>query len=196
MTRLLAAMLLAALGFLASWLWLPIRRIEVAGTQRLPSSYVVRAAGLYAGGSWLYLPPLAARRITRLPWVAAARVTRPSVGAVRIEIRERRPLALLAGRLGVPGGRRLGLVLDREGHPLPAGNAPIIVRGTGPGLTDALVLARRFPEARAITYGPWGYSLDLKKGRYWAKTADELAALVRTPGRAVHAYAWGVSVRK
>jgi len=195
-TRLLAALLLAALGFLTSWLWLPIRRIEVAGTHRLPASYVVRAAGLYAGGSWLYLPPLAARRILRLPWVASARVTRPSVGTVRIEIKERQPLVHLVERLGVPGGRRLGLALDQDGHPLPTSTAPILVRGTGPGLAEALALARRFPEARSITYGPWGYTLDLEKGRYWAKSAKELAALVRTPGRAVHAYAWGVSVRR
>ncbi len=196
MTRVLAALLLAGIGFLASWILLPIRRIEVAGARRLAPGYLVRAAGLYAGGPWLYRPPLAARLLAQNPWVAAVRVTRPGLGTVRIEVRERRPLALLVDELGVPGGRRLGLVVDGEGRPLPAPTAPVAIRGREPGLSAALALARRFPRARQITYGPAGYGLDLKEGRYWAAKAEELAALARVPGGAVHAYAWGVSVRR
>ncbi len=196
MTRALFATLLAAVAFLVSWLVFPIRRIEVAGAGRLPPAYLVRAAGLYAGGPWLYAPILAERRLARVPWVARVRVERPAIGVVRIVVAERQPLALLVDWLGVPGGRKLGLVVDAAGRPLPTPRAPVPVRGRGPGLAQALKLARRFPRARAITYGPLGFGLDLETGRYWAKTADQLKTLVRTPGRAVHAYAWGVSVRR
>jgi len=189
-TRTLLVLLLAGLLFLLSWLALPIRRIEVAGTRALPPEAVARLAGLYAGGSWLYAPLLAARRVAAHPRIRGVRVTRPRVGVVRIVVEERRPFALWRGPLGFPGARRDGVVLDTGGRPLLAARAPRVLEGPEPDLARALALARRYPDAGKITYGPAGYSLDFGKRRAWLARAD-LAA--ESPPRG-HVYAWGVSV--
>ncbi len=189
MTRALLVLLLLGTLFLLSWLALPIRRVEVAGGQSLPPEAIARLAGLYAGGPWLYAPLAAASRVAAHPRVAEVRLTRPALGVVRIEVRERRPFAFWRGPLGFPGTRPDGVVIDAGGHPLLHARAPRVLEGPDTALKKALALARRYPDARKITFGPAGYSLDFGKRRAWLARAD-LAA--ESPPRG-HVYAWGVS---
>ena len=189
MTRALLVLLLLGTLFLLSWLALPIRRVEVAGSQSLPPEAIARLAGLYAGGPWLYAPLSAARRVAAHPRIAEVRLSRPELGVVRIEVRERRPYVFWQGPLGFPGARPNGVVLDDGGHPLLATRAPRTIQGPDPELEKALALARRYPDAREITFGPAGYTLDFGKRRAWLARADLAAG---NPPRG-HVYAWGVS---
>ncbi len=190
MTRLLLALPVLGLLGVLSWLWPPLTRIEVQGTERLGPAAVARLAGLYSGGSWLYTPLGAERRIARHPLVARVRVFRPRLGVVRIEIQERKPFALWENALGFPGARRLGVVLDPEGHPLLLAHAPRRLRGPEPQLEAALRLARAHPRAQEITFDPFGFSLNFGKRRVWLAEAN---LPVPNPPRG-HVYAWGVSV--
>ena len=190
MTRVLLVLLLAGLLVLLSWLALPIQRIEVVGSRALSPEAIARLAGLYAGGPWLYAPLLAPRRVAAHPRIARVRLTRPRVGVVRIEVEERRPFALWRGPLGFPGVRRDGVVLDAGGRPLLAARAPRVLEGPESGLARALALARRYPDAGKITFGPAGYSLDFGERRVWLARAELTAP---SPPRG-HVYAWGVSI--
>ncbi len=189
MTRVLLVLLLIALGFLLSWIAIPIQRIEVVGNQRLTPEAIARLAGLYDGGPWLYAPLGAPRRVSTHPLVAGVQIRRPSPGIVQIFIKERTPLALWSDPLGFPSARRLGVVLDAAGRPLPLRHAPRRIQGPEADLEAGLQLARRYPAAREITFGPAGYSLDFGKRRVWLARSDLQAP---SPPRG-HVYAWGVS---
>ena len=142
------------------------------------------------------IPALIKRRISGHPLVAEVRVERRGLLAVEVRVRERRPLALWEDALGVPGVRKLGLVLDADGHPLPLAEAPIRLKGRGSHLDEALAIARAQPRARTITFGPAGFVIDFGQGRYWTGTHRLPAAFAPDQRGSVHLYTWGVSVRK
>jgi len=190
LTLLLAAALLLALGFLASWIALPVRRVEVAGATHLPPEAIARLGNLYAGAPWLYAPLWAQSRIAAHPSIQKVRVTRAPGGVLRIEVQERVPLAVWEDPLGFPGYRERGVVLDAEGQPLLAARAPHAVRGPESDLLNGLQLLERYPEARSVTIGPAGYTLNFGKRRLWLARPDVPAP---SPPRG-HVYAWGVSV--
>ena len=189
-TLLLAAALLLALAFLASWLALPVRRVEVVGARQLPPEALARLGHLYAGAPWLYAPFWAQKRIAAHPQIAAVRLSRQRQGVLRLEVKERLPLAVWEDPLGFPGYRRRGVVLDAEAHPLLASRAPRAIRGPESELDAGLRLLARYPQARAVTVGPAGYTLDFEKRRLWLARPEVPAP---SPPRG-HVYAWGVSV--
>ena len=98
----LSALLLAAWAALAWSPWFQVDQALVRGTHHLSRLEVLSAAGIGSRTSLLALPvDQVERRLTELPWVRAARVTRRPPSTVIIEITERRPqlLALVEGEL-------------------------------------------------------------------------------------------------
>lgn len=92
---------------------LAVHRIDVHGAHHTSPAAVRRAAGIEEGRAMVSVTAgTAADRIERLPWVAAATVSRHWPTTVRITVRERRPVALLPA----PGGA--SLVVDADGHVL------------------------------------------------------------------------------
>ncbi len=89
---------------------LDVDRVEVVGATRTPHGAVV-AAGRLAGGPLMVSvgTGAVARRVEALPWVLDARATRRWPGTVRIEVTERRPVAVVPVR----GGSRWALVDGR-----------------------------------------------------------------------------------
>jgi len=189
-TYLLILLLFAALGFLASWVALPVERVEVAGARRLTPEAVARLGGLYVGAPWLYAPGWAERKIAAHPLVAEVKVRRAGRGVLRVELKEKEPFALWQDPLGFPGQRRQGVVLDPRGRPLPLSRAPRALSGPESDLAAGLELLRRYPEARSVTVGPAGYTLNFEKRRLWLARPEVPAP---SPPRG-HVYAWGVSV--
>jgi len=192
--RILTWVLLASLALafiaLASWLAFPVRRVEVVGNVRLSPEAVVRLGGIYAGAPWLYAPRWAEARIRAHPLVETVRVRRLERGVLRIELKERVPLAVWEDPLGFPGYLKQGVVVDAEGHPLLLSRAPQGVRGPDSELELGLDLLLRYPAARSVTTGPAGYTLDFGKRRLWLARPEMPAP---SPPRG-HVYAWGVSV--
>ena len=99
-----------------------VDQIEVSGASRVTASEVARRSGVENGDALLFLDRDAVkRRVEDIPWVASARVERSFFGTVRIEIRERSPLAAVvrpdgSGYALVDTG---GVVLDsRRQRPL------------------------------------------------------------------------------
>jgi cell division protein FtsQ len=75
--------------------WLRIQKVEVAGLDRLTEAEVLGAAGIRVGEYWFDADPdSAARRLSGVPLVKAATVRRTWKREIRIDITERRPIAL------------------------------------------------------------------------------------------------------
>jgi cell division protein FtsQ len=75
---------------------LRVTRIQVTGCERLDRQWVVQQADVHAGANILSLDLSAvSRRLTRVPSVAAAVVMREIPDRIRIDIQERKPIALV-----------------------------------------------------------------------------------------------------
>lgn len=113
---------------------LDVDHVEVVGAARSGEAAVQAASGVSLGDRLAGVPlGRVARRVSALPWVATARVTRGWPNAVRIEVVERQPLA--AAPVRGTGGKRGGWVLlDQVGRQLapvaepPPGLARLEVR--------------------------------------------------------------------
>lgn len=130
---------------------LDVDEITVTGTAQLTTDQIVDVAGI-GRGSPLLLADLdaAASELEALPWVAAAEVTRDLPGRVRIAVRERDAVAVVAG----PGR---AVLVDVEGRVLEVADAAatpfvqVVVaddppepgRDVGPDLVAAIELAGR-----------------------------------------------------
>lgn len=133
---------------------LDLDRIEVRGAARTPAGEVARAGGLRTGALLVDLDlEGAARAIERLPWVAAAEVTRRWPGTVEVVVAERTAAAAAA----VEGGWALlaadGRVLAHVPH------RPAEVAAVGglapPGPPGSVVgLAERAPLEVAAALAP------------------------------------------
>lgn len=137
---------------------LDVDRIAVAGTDRTSNGEVLATLGVEVGDPMLDVDAgSAARRVEGLPWVDRADVRRDWPGTLRVEITERRPVAVVE-----EAGRPPALV-DRDGRVLAMGDVAAIADGplvslegvTGPvavgkpipaGAEDALILAEAVVE--------------------------------------------------
>lgn len=108
---------------------LGVREIVVVGRRFTPAHEIVSATGLREGAPLLAFDPAAARAdLERLPWIRSASVERRFPGTVRIDIAERRPVALWQdqGRFAV---------LDEDGNEISGadpGTFPQFVVVIGP----------------------------------------------------------------
>lgn len=92
----LVSMVATAMGawLIATSPIMDVDQIEVFGASRVTAAEVTRHSGVKRGDALVFLDRDAVkRRVEDIPWVAAASVERSFAGTVRIEIRERSPLA-------------------------------------------------------------------------------------------------------
>lgn len=104
---------------------LGVREIVVVGRRFTPAQDIVAATGLREGAPLLAFDPAAARaELERMPWIRSASVERRFPGTVRIDLVERRPVALWQdqGRFSV---------LDEDGRE---------IRGADPGAFPQFVV--------------------------------------------------------
>jgi POTRA domain-containing FtsQ-type protein len=114
---------LVGLGWLAAPLALRhmaffrVRQIELLGVRNLAPDAVIAALRLPDEASVFMDTRMLADRVRGLPGVADARVARRLPAALRVELKEVEPAALVAGpRTGRKGGL---VVVDAAGRPLP-----------------------------------------------------------------------------
>jgi len=94
--------------------YLAVTEITVDGAARLSKNEVVAESGIEMGSNiFSFSVSEAAEGVKRHPWVARARVARTGLGAVRIEIKEREPAALV--RFERPGGADRLRIMDMSG---------------------------------------------------------------------------------
>ena len=78
---------------------LRVTRIQVSGCQRLDPQTVIQKAHIPSGVNILSLDlDLVNSRLTNHPWIEAALISREIPDRIRIEIKERKPVALVRGR--------------------------------------------------------------------------------------------------
>ncbi|HEX6469964.1 MAG TPA: FtsQ-type POTRA domain-containing protein [Streptosporangiaceae bacterium] len=203
-----AALVVGVFG-IAAWVVfgsrvLVVRHVEVTGTRIVPQSRVVAAAEVPLGGSMIHLDTAAvADRVAAIPQVESVRVARHWPATLRIEVRERRPVAVAVR------GRRY-FEIDRFGVTVlatpvrPRGLVELAVAAPGPrdpATIAALDVWNRLPggfRGRLSAIGaadPEAVTLRLRSGVsvVWGapeRTAEKVRlveALVGTPaGRAAH----------
>jgi cell division protein FtsQ len=195
LSRLILLALLAALLYVASLVTLPVERVTVVGNQHLPRAAVVKAVGVFPGDPWLWAGQGRLAGLRRNPWIATAKLLRPRVGEVVIEVQERKPVATLrtpADSYGVaadgtllPGAKRVG---------------PLISGFGGDRLKEALQIAVLLPAARKISYDPTGFTVDWKGKRLWVQDLENLRVWLsrvnKIRGNEIAIYTWGVSSRQ
>ena len=95
----LSALCLVGYRSLLSSPLLQVTRIQVNGCQHLDPQAVIKQAGIPSGVNILSLDLDGVRqRLTQHPWIAAATISREIPDRIRIEIEERKPVALVKGR--------------------------------------------------------------------------------------------------
>lgn len=98
---------------------LDVDRVVVTGADRTPGAAVVDASGVLTGDALITVDRADVRRsVERLPWVEHAEVERAWPGTLRIVVRERTPVAVVA-----VAGRRWGVV-DGTGRVLEVVEEP------------------------------------------------------------------------
>ena len=122
---------------------LHVTRIHVSGCERLDPQTVIQQAQIPSGVNILSLDLDGVRdRVTKHPWIAATEISREIPDRIRIEITERKPLALIKGQ-------RFYL-LDRQGvcftsaAPGEHGGLPIITGFDPETLGPGHILPREF----------------------------------------------------
>jgi cell division protein FtsQ len=102
---------------------LSVARIQVNGCKHLQPESVIQQAGIHPGDNILCLDLAEiSRRVSSHPWVASAVIIRDIPDAIRIEIVEREPFALVRGRafyLVDPQGRAFVQAFPAEYPGLP-----------------------------------------------------------------------------
>ncbi len=114
---------------------LQVTRIQVNGCQHLDPQAVIQQAGIPSGTNILSLDLDGVRkRLTQHPWIAAAAISREIPDRIRIEIEERKPVALVKGHqfyLADQQGACFARAVPSEHTGLP------IITGFDPGTLDS-----------------------------------------------------------
>lgn len=157
----------AMIGASASW-GLRVENVFVAGRNHTEPADLLAALGVRAGDPMLAIDPESARaRLEALPWVRYASVERHLPDTIRIEIDERRPIALWQheGRLALIDGD--GAVIGDDvpqayrGLPMVVGpDAPAHTRALFRLLAGAPDLAERVAVAIRVGGRRWNLRLD------------------------------------
>ncbi len=195
LSRFVLALLLGATLYVASLVAWPIERVEVAGNAHLERARVLELADLYPGDPWLWATQGRLKALRNDPWVLEARLERPRVGAVRIVVRERVPVATLE----TPEGP-VGLAADGTRLPGAQPTGPVI-EGFGHDRTlEALQIAALMPTAKRIAYNPAGFTVDWEGRHLWIRNLENLRVWLprvnMMRGNDVAIYSWGVSIRR
>ncbi len=195
LSRLILLGLLAAVLYVASLVLLPVEQVVVTGNQHLSEQQVLAAVGVYPGDPWLWATPARLRELRENPWVAAAKLRRPAIGRVVIEVEERRPVATLV----TPEGQ-YGVAADATLLPGAPPREPVISGFGGDRLREALQIAALLPGVKNIYYDPTGFTVDWKGKRLWIQDLKNLQVWLsrvdEMQGNDIAIYTWGVSIRQ
>lgn len=142
------ALLLGGFSALAGSGMFLVRKAEVTGTSHLSRLEVLSAARVGDSSNLLALPVgKLERRVSALPWVAEASVSRRLPDTVRIKVREKKPrvLALVAGRLHCLDGHMTPFAVVDAGAapdlPVITGLTPADLASPDDETADLLALA-------------------------------------------------------
>lgn len=169
----------AAWGIDASG-WIDVDEIIVVGVNRADASAIVATSGIDHGPSMLrFSTSRAARRVEALPLIGQANIERIDTNTVRITVRERQPVLVVAG------GRR-HVLIDRSGLVIANGavdSLPTVMLSrmppdVGSDVQDNPALANAF----AVWHGLSG-SLRSAVMRYVADSADNLTLFLERGSR-------------
>lgn len=131
----LSALCLVGYRSLLSSPLLQVTRIQVNGCQHLDAQAVIQQAGIPSGVNILSLDlDEVKKRLTRHPWIATAAISREIPDRIRIEIEERKPVALVKGHkfyLADQQGACFARAAPSEHTGLP------IITGFDPGTLDS-----------------------------------------------------------
>jgi len=131
----LSALCLASYRALLSSQLLQVTRIQVNGCQYLDPQAVIQQAKIPSGVNILSLDLDGVRkRLTQHPWIATAAISREIPDRIRIEIEERKPVALVKGHqfyLADQQGDCFAKAVPSEHAGLP------IITGLDPGTLDS-----------------------------------------------------------
>jgi cell division protein FtsQ len=143
-----------AVGGVAWWVTnsplFDMRTLEVTGATHLSSAQVARLGRLDRRTNVLWLSPgRIARRIEANPWVESVHVSRILPSTLVLRVRERTPIAVVAGRnlLVAPDGTILGPAGRSPGLPRVAVGRPIQAGSRLPGSMPSLVVVRSLSPA-------------------------------------------------
>jgi cell division protein FtsQ len=131
----LSALCLVCYRSLLSSPLLQVTRIQVNGCLHLDPQAVIQQAGIPSGANILSLDlDGVSKRLTQHPWIAAAAISREIPDRIRIEIEERKPVALVKGHefyLADQQGACFAKAAPSEHTGLP------IITGLEPGTLDS-----------------------------------------------------------
>lgn len=111
-----------------------LREVVVeAGTPRIPVAALRAAAATFEGANLVLLPLDGVEAaVRRNPWVDTVEVEKVLPDRLRIEVTERRPVALLVQDIGRAHASDIGLVYaDENGRPIAAVDDPVRARQAG-----------------------------------------------------------------
>jgi cell division protein FtsQ len=165
-----------AVGGVAWWVTnsplFDMRTLEVTGARHLSMADVARLGGLGRETNVLWLSPgRIAHRIEANPWVESVHVSRILPSTLVLRVRERAPIAVVAGRglLVASDGTVLGRAGGSPGLPQLAVGRPIHAGSRLPGSLPSLVVVRSLsPALRGdvdrIILGRLGLTLVMRDG--------------------------------
>jgi cell division protein FtsQ len=97
--RTILALLLLATLYVASLVLFPVEKVEVVGLRHLKPEDLLAKARLHPGDPWLWVLPQRLAPLQKDPWIAEVHLEKPRPGAVRLYVRERKPLLPLPGAM-------------------------------------------------------------------------------------------------
>lgn len=187
----LLMLLLATLGVASYVVW-PIEGVVVAGNRHHNDRAIIKRSGLELGTPWLWAWEFRLNALRQDPWIVSAQLERSEIGQIRINIKERYPVAHLEGGWGLSYD---GILLPgvKQGGPL--------VRGSGLlPIAEVLGLVKTFPKANEIRYDATGFTVRQGSQEIWSASYQELQSYGKSrtmlPNSKVHVYGWGVSANR
>ena len=139
-----------------------LRDVEVAGSlQRVPNDWVRQALAPLAGENLVRLSLAeAAARVQRNPWISTVEIVKEPPGRLRVQVAERRPVALMLADGAVvyadSDGRAIAPVSDEEQQQARAAGLLLVSFGNQPhagGIEAALEVAAELGRAQPTWAG-------------------------------------------
>jgi cell division septal protein FtsQ len=172
-----AIALVALPGGLVAWVLTSsrfcLRDLAVEGTHRVSAAHVRRALAPLRGENLVRLPLARVESLLATePWIESVEIEKILPDKVRVAVRERRPVALLAGPAGSGAGSGLSWA-DAQGHPI----APVVPGESREGflVIDLAGAAPSVPEAMGRALGA---AAELRKANPdWASSLTRVDVL-------------------
>ncbi|MCL2471301.1 MAG: FtsQ-type POTRA domain-containing protein [Propionibacteriaceae bacterium] len=141
-------------GAWAAWFspWFTARSVQVTGNSQASTEQITQAADVPIGTPLVRVDVTAIRdRVTAIPAISSAKITREMSGVIRIAVTERTPVYAIQGdsqALLVDGGGLAYLVTDAVPDSLPVVTLPWTDVGSSTRLmSDAAVIVQALPDA-------------------------------------------------